>query len=29
MTFTIGDDRFTFPIMIKAGKTQKLDKDLQ
>ncbi|MEO8840096.1 MAG: hypothetical protein ABI591_07380, partial [Kofleriaceae bacterium] len=29
ITFVMGDDRYTFPITIVAGKTEQLDKDLQ
>jgi hypothetical protein len=29
VTFIMGDDRYTFPITITAGKTERLDKDLQ
>jgi len=29
VTFIMGDDRYTFPVTITAGKTERLDKDLQ
>ncbi len=29
ITFVIGDDRFTYPVMIKAGATETMTKDLQ
>jgi hypothetical protein len=29
VTFIMGDDRYTFPVTIGAGKTERLDKDLQ
>jgi eukaryotic-like serine/threonine-protein kinase len=29
ITFVMGDDRYTFPVTIVAGKTEQLDKDLQ
>ena len=29
ITFVIGDDRFTYPQMIKAGSTETMSKDLQ
>ncbi|HUS27043.1 MAG TPA: protein kinase [Kofleriaceae bacterium] len=29
ITFVIGDDRFTYPVMIKAGQTEQMSKDLQ
>ena len=29
VTFVMGDDRYTFPIVITAGKVEQLDKDLQ
>ncbi len=29
ITFVMGDDRYTFPVTIAAGKTEKLDKDLE
>jgi len=29
VTFVIGDDRFTYPVTIKAGATESLSKDLQ
>jgi hypothetical protein len=29
ITFVIGDDRFTYPVMIKAGSTESMTKDLQ
>ncbi|MDB4954517.1 MAG: serine/threonine protein kinase [Myxococcales bacterium] len=29
ITFVIGDDRFTYPIMVKAGATETMSKDLQ
>ncbi len=29
ITFVIGDDRFTYPVMVKAGSTETMSKDLQ
>ena len=29
ITFVIGDDRFTYPVMVTAGKTETMSKDLQ
>jgi serine/threonine protein kinase len=29
MTFVMGDDRYTFPVTITGGKTERIDKDLQ
>jgi hypothetical protein len=29
VTFVIGDDRFTYPVVIKAGVTETMSKDLQ
>jgi hypothetical protein len=29
ITFVIGDDRFTYPVVIKAGQTEQMSKDLQ
>jgi serine/threonine protein kinase len=29
ITFVIGDDRFTYPVVIKAGSTENMSKDLQ
>jgi hypothetical protein len=29
ITFVIGDDRFTYPVTIKAGSTETMSKDLQ
>ena len=29
ITFVMGDDRYTFPVSITAGKTERIDKDLQ
>jgi hypothetical protein len=29
VTFVIGDDRFTYPVQIKAGVTETMSKDLQ
>jgi hypothetical protein len=29
ITFVIGDDRFTYPVMVKAGATETMSKDLQ
>jgi hypothetical protein len=29
VTFVIGEDRFTYPVVIEAGKTATMTKDLQ
>ena len=29
ITFVMGDDRYTFPVSVAAGKTERIDKDLQ
>jgi len=29
VTFVIGEDRFTYPVMVKAGATETMSKDLQ